>query len=388
MTTLRLIADDLTGALDTAAQFTGRIGPLPVLLDRTTAAPEGSYVLNLSCRDGDVTKAVACTRDSLNCYSGADLAFKKIDSLLRGHWAAELAEIVKSGMFRRIVVAPAVPAQGRLTRGGLQLLAQSSGDPLLIKDIAAELKRHGVSSRDVDCDVVVLDAASDADLDAIAKRYADQPATLWCGAAGLARALAQQPPRVAQPLNHPHLVIVGSRHPVSLRQVKMFGAARPDCLAPMATEPDFVGRVRTTLEAFGRCVVLPDLPSGLTEMEAAEWIARGMALLSGRLPPLGGLTVVGGETFAAFCRTLKATRLTVTGEFLHGVPASRMEAGLWSGTFCASKSGAFGEPDWLLKHLRSNFEAVRSVAAGGSLVDPLHRGEPIVPTQTTTRRQR
>ena len=28
MTTLRLIADDLTGALDTAAQFTGRIGPL------------------------------------------------------------------------------------------------------------------------------------------------------------------------------------------------------------------------------------------------------------------------------------------------------------------------------------------------------------------------
>jgi hypothetical protein len=28
-----------------------------------------------------------------------------------------------------------------------------------------------------------------------------------------------------------------------------------------------------------------------------------------------------------------------------------MESGIWSGTFCASKSGAFGEPDWLLKHL-------------------------------------
>ena len=59
MTTLRLIADDLTGALDTAAQFTGRIGPLPVLLDRTTAAREGSYALNLSCRDGDLKTAVA-----------------------------------------------------------------------------------------------------------------------------------------------------------------------------------------------------------------------------------------------------------------------------------------------------------------------------------------
>jgi uncharacterized protein YgbK (DUF1537 family) len=351
MTTLRLIADDLTGALDSAAQFTGRIGPLPVLLDRTTATPEGSYALNLSCRDGDVTTAVACTRDSLNCYSGADLAFKKIDSLLRGHWAAELAEIVKFGMFRRIVVTPAVPAQGRLTRDGLQLLAQPSGDPLLIKDIAAELKRHGVSSRDVDCEIVALDAKSGTDLEAIAKRYANQPATLWCGAAGLARALAQQPPRAAQPLNRPHLVIVGSRHPVSLRQVEIFGAARPGCLASMATEPDFVGRVRTTLEAFGRCVVLPDLPSGLTEMDAAERIARGMELLSGRLPPLGGLTVVGGETFAALCRVLKASGLSVDGEFLHGVPGCRMESGLWSGTFCASKSGAFGKPNWLLEHL-------------------------------------
>jgi uncharacterized protein YgbK (DUF1537 family) len=351
MTTLRLIADDLTGALDTAAQFTGRIGPLPVLLDRTTTAPEASYALNLSCRDGNERTAVACTRDSLGCYSGADLAFKKIDSLLRGHWAAELAEIVKSGRFRRIVLAPAVPAQGRLTRDGLQMLAQASRDRLLIKDIAAELKRHGVSSRGADGDVRLLDAESDADLDAIAERYVNEPTTLWCGAAGLARALAQQPPRTARPLNQPHLVIVGSRHPVTLRQVEVFGAARPDCLAPMTIEPGSVGRVITTLETFGRCVVLPALPRGLTEMEAAERIARGLELLSGRLPRLGGLTVVGGETFAALCRVLKATRLSVDGEFLHGVPASRIESGLCSGIFCASKSGAFGEPDWLLKHL-------------------------------------
>jgi uncharacterized protein YgbK (DUF1537 family) len=351
MTTLRLIADDLTGALDTAAQFTGRIGSLPVLLDRMTAAPEASYALNLSCRDGDERTAVACTRDSLGCYSGADIPFKKIDSLLRGHWAAELAEIVTSGMFRRIVLAPAVPAHGRVTRVGLQMLTQPTGDRLLIKDVAAELERHGVSSRGADRDVLLLDAESDADLDAIAERYANEPATLWCGAAGLARAIAQEPPRVAPPLNQPHLVVVGSRHPVSLRQLKLFGAARPDWLAPMAADPRFVDRVLTTLETFGCCVVLPALPEGLTEMEAAERIARGLELLSGRIPRLGGLTVVGGETFAALCRVLKATGLSVDGEFLHGVPASHIESGLCSGTFCASKSGAFGESDWLLKHL-------------------------------------
>ena len=274
MTTLRLIADDLTGALDTAAQFTGRIGPLPVLLDPTAAAPQGSYALNLSCRDGDEKTAVACTQGSLPCYAGADLAFKKIDSLLRGHWTAELAEIVKSGLFRRIVLAPAVPGQGRLTRGGLQMLAQSRGGLALIKDIVRELQRHGVSSRGTNCEIVVSDADSDADLDAIAQRYANEPATLWCGAAGLARALAREPPRAARPLSRPHLVIVGSRHPVTLRQVEVFGAARPDCLAPMAAEPGFVDRVRATLETSGCCVVLPALPPGLNEPEAAERIGR------------------------------------------------------------------------------------------------------------------
>ena len=351
MRTLRLIADDLTGALDTAAQFTGAIGPLPVLLDPTAAPAQGPYALNLACRDGDERTAVACTQGSLPCYSGADVAFKKIDSLLRGHWAAELAEIVKSGRFRRIVLAPAVPGQGRLTLGGLQMLAQTSGAPLLIKDIVAELKRHDVAYRAIGADIVLPDAQSDVDLDAVVERYSNEPATLWCGAAGLARALAQEPPRAAQPLHEPHLVIIGSRHPVALRQVQVLRASRPDCLASMTTEPGFIGRVRTTLETVGCCVLAPGLPPGLTETEAAERIASGLALLAQCLPRPGGLTVIGGETFAALCRALKATRLSIHGEFLHGVPASRMESGLWSSILCASKSGAFGEPDWLIEHL-------------------------------------
>ena len=129
MTILRLIADDLTGALDTAAQFTGRIGPLPVLLDRTYAAPEGSYVLDLSCRDGDEQTAVARHARAVRCFAGADLAFKKIDSLLRGHWAAELAEIVKSGSVSPDRAGACVSGAGRLTRGGLQMRTQSCSEP-------------------------------------------------------------------------------------------------------------------------------------------------------------------------------------------------------------------------------------------------------------------
>ena len=170
------------------------------------------------------------------------------------------------------------------------------------------------------------DAESDADLDAIARRYAHEPAPLWCGAAGLARALAQRPPRTGRPLGAPHLVIIGSRHPVSLRQIEVAAAARPEWFAPLA-ESGFEARVQTTLGARGRCIVLPALPPGLSEMEAVERIARGVERLAERLPPPAALTVVGGETFAAVCRVLKATWLSVDGEFLPGIPASRMEFG-------------------------------------------------------------
>ena len=227
---------------------------------------------------------------------------------------------------------------------------QSCSEAVLIKDIAAELQRHGLSLHDRNCDIVLPDAESDADLDAIARRYAHEPAPLWCGAAGLARALAQRPPRTGRPLGAPHLVIIGSRHPVSLRQIEVTAAARPEWFAPL-TASGFEARVQTTLEARGRCIVLPALPPGLSEMEAIERIARGVERLAERLPPPAALTVIGGETFAAVCRVLRATWLSVDGEFLPGIPASRMESGLWRGTVCASKSGAFGEPDWLLNHL-------------------------------------
>ncbi len=63
------------------------------------------------------------------------------------------------------------------------------------------------------------------------------------------------------------------------------------------------------------------------------------------------MTVVGGETFAALCLGLDAHLLFVEGEARPGVPASRMASGGWIGTACFSKSGAFGDPDWLIEQL-------------------------------------
>jgi uncharacterized protein YgbK (DUF1537 family) len=363
VTILRLIADDLTGALDSAAQFTGFAGPLQVLLETPVTHPAGSFALDLSCRDGPEAAAVTAVQASASCYRGADIAFKKIDSLLRGHWAAELAALAQARLFRRIILAPAFPAQRRVTLHGRQAIWEASGDvtPIAI-DPGAELSRRGVTVRrdgdrvfasDSETAVYLCDASTQADLDEIVRREsAERDAVLWCGAAGLALALAGQPPGTVAPGGRAHLVIIGSNHPVTLGQVAALTGAHPAWIGSFdADGRASASRIMRTMERHGRCVVAADLPPGLAPAEAAQLFASWFADMVPHLVPPEVLTVVGGETFATMCRSLGARALAVEGECQPGIPASRMISGRWSGVSCFSKSGAFGEPDWLRAHL-------------------------------------
>ena len=109
-----LLADDLTGALDTAARFVPRFGALPV----TWKGGWASGARDLATREGSEAAAVAAHEGCAAALRGASLAFKKLDSLLRGHPAAELAASFRAGGFDHMVIAPAFPFQGRVTRGG------------------------------------------------------------------------------------------------------------------------------------------------------------------------------------------------------------------------------------------------------------------------------
>jgi uncharacterized protein YgbK (DUF1537 family) len=88
-TRFRLLADDLTGALDSAARFVPLTGPLPVVW-RDTDVPEGAAI-DSGTRDLAEDAAYSRIKRFAPLLQGADIAFKKIDSLLRGHVAMELA---------------------------------------------------------------------------------------------------------------------------------------------------------------------------------------------------------------------------------------------------------------------------------------------------------
>ena len=114
---LRLLADDLTGALDSAARFVPLVGPVPVSW-RVDDLP-ATAAIDAGTRDRDAATAQATMERLVPLLRGATIAFKKIDSLLRGHVAIELAACMRH--FDHCVLAPAFPFQGRITRNGRQL---------------------------------------------------------------------------------------------------------------------------------------------------------------------------------------------------------------------------------------------------------------------------
>ena len=336
MPRLCLLADDLTGALDSAARFVAACGPVPVSWRGGFA--EGAR--DLATREGSEAAAVAAHAACGPALRRAGLAFKKLDSLLRGHVAAEIAASWRAGSFDHAVIAPAFPFQGRITHGGRQFAHGAAVGP----DLAAALAQHGVAV--IQCrpgmaaplGVSLWDAATDADLAVIAAAGRALPGrVLWCGTGGLAGTLAggDVPCPV---LPEPVLALIGSEHAVSRGQLA--ATARHLVLA----EDE---RAVPSLPA----AVSLALPPGLAREAAAERIARAFVALARRVARPGSLAVAGGETLRGLCDGLGATGLVVLGEMEPGAAISRMEGGLWHGLPILSKSGAFGAPDFLARLL-------------------------------------
>ncbi|MGU3463540.1 four-carbon acid sugar kinase family protein [Methylobacterium sp. C33D] len=346
MTRLRLIADDLTGTLDTAAGFTGLCGTIPVAWPETlTGRAAGCLAIDAGTREVSTEAAGRIVGALAPLLDGADIAFKKVDSLLRGPWAAELAAVLQTGSWARCVVAPAFPYQGRRTVGGRQLARRGDGFEPVSGDIAEALRAVGVPARRASvtdgpvAGVAVYDAASDADLARVAELGGDGP-VLWCGSGGLAAALARgaAAPGDAR-LAGPVLGLFGSDRPETAAQLAACGAHH---LVLAADGPDPARAVAARLDRDGVVLASLALPAGTARADAAARIAAAFAGVIDRIPRPGTLLVAGGETLKALCLALAAARLDVTGQIAPGLPRSTLRGGRWDGLPVVSKSGAFG----------------------------------------------
>nr|WP_232546784.1 four-carbon acid sugar kinase family protein [Streptomyces antimycoticus] len=149
---LLAIADDLSGAAEVAAALHSRTTRSRVVLVRMSDAVSGgaassgvaralrprhpgeATVLDLDSRYRPAAEAAEAVRDALRLSSpdgeadgeadgndGDTLVLKKIDSLLRGNVAAEIAALAEDGA--GVVLAPALPIAGRAVRSGVVHIA-------------------------------------------------------------------------------------------------------------------------------------------------------------------------------------------------------------------------------------------------------------------------
>jgi uncharacterized protein YgbK (DUF1537 family) len=238
----------------------------------------------------------------------AQILYKKIDSTLRGHLAAEIAAARSAlGAARPVIVAPAFPAQGRIVRNGRVFV---NGVPLS-GNLRNALAGTGVS---------VPDAASDADLARIARAgLAAHPRPIFVGSAGLARALARALPkrRAAKAPRVPRrtvVTVVGSASPVSARQAARLARDASALLVQLA---------------WTREPRLRDMPA-----------VRRLGRLVAQVAPRSHLVLTGGETARAVLRARGIRTIRLLGEVEPGVPFGIAR----DGTLICTKAGAFGRP--------------------------------------------
>ncbi|MDE2517150.1 MAG: hypothetical protein KGL12_14070 [Rhodospirillales bacterium] len=339
---LRILADDLTGALDSAARFAAA-GPVPVFWRLPEAVP-ARCAFDSATRDapapiGAFAAALA---------EGAP-AFKKIDSVLRGPVGAEIEACAPD--FDHVLIAPAFPFQGRVVRGGAVFLRAGDGwrpGPHAFPTLSLPVT-HCRPGQRAPAGISLWDSETDADLAAIvAAGRALAGRVLWCGTAGLAGALAE-PGAVPLPdLPGPVLALTGTDHPVAVAQLAHTVAVlhRVEPEDPMAAM-----RIARDLEEAGCASVTVAVPAGMARDHAALRIGEGFAALIPVLPRPGTLVVAGGETLRRLAEALGAQCLIVDGEVAPGIPAARIAGGIWDGVRVIARSGGFGDPALLARLL-------------------------------------
>jgi D-threonate/D-erythronate kinase len=359
MPSLRLLADDLTGALDTSAELVGQFGALEVYWSASSIAPGlSNFAVDSGTREHSSDRAFAIVHDFARRLSGATIAYKKIDSLLRGPWVAELDACLRTGEWDACILAPAFVHQGRRTINGQQYARAADGGWSAVgKKVVEQLHEQKLQARQssppagVQPGINVFDAETDDDLDRIVdagRSYSGK--VLWCGSGGLAGALARgSGVSASHELKGPVLGVFGTDHRTTLLQL----AACESVMIRSAGIARDLDRIRKALDA-GVAFVKLDVPSVASRDEAAQRFSSEIALLSRSIEPPGSLIVAGGETLKAQMLAVGARALRVVGRLEPGIPKSVVEGGDWSGVEVISKSGAFGTADALRKLLKQN----------------------------------
>ena len=379
---LLIVADDLSGAADSAAALAGRAATV-VLLDARAPLPPAAAAVAVDTDSRYASPADAGARAAAAIRRGGPgtLVYKKIDSTLRGNIGPEVQACLaaleaRHGRRHLAVVAPAFPAAGRTVLGGrvlvdgepvesrhpgrVPLLAQLEAAGLTVRLLGLDDLRAGdpaalLASAVGTADAVVVDALTGDDLARTAAACAGLP-VLPAGSAGLAHHLfapsgalaeAAAPAAAARPAAGPVLTVVGSRSERAYAQCRVLSERLP--AVAVAVGDGDAGRAATAVrEALGNgrdTVVFLDPAMAVEPTRAREFAAALARAARAGLDLAGALVATGGETARAVLLAAGVPALALDGEPEPGVVRAHTADGLT----VVTKAGAFGDDGTLLR---------------------------------------
>lgn len=329
--TFGILADDLTSAADGAGPFVER--GLSAVVGRGQLAQQQASVMAIDSGSRSASQREAAHRaaELTAPLASRDILYKTVDSTLRGHISVELEACFKASGRKTLVFAPAFPAAGRTTVGGIQCL-----DGVPVSDTAyghdpVHPARH---SRLLDLlprsivHAIVINASTQDELDAQVAAVPEPKSVLWVGSPGIARSLAScfapvtYAPKVRAAASGDILAVIGSANARSHRQAaRIAGQASVTLLlAPHARAEDSLS-------------ILRELADDATQMLRQHNFAAAIA--------------TGGDTMEAILDRLGINEFEILEELELGFPLGRAALSGGRTLLIAMKAGGFGDDDTL-----------------------------------------
>jgi uncharacterized protein YgbK (DUF1537 family) len=369
-----IVADDLTGAMDSAGPFAAAgvetwVVAAPMQCDPASLRSASVVSVNTDSRHLPAARAAQRIRDTVRHLGAGDfqIIVKKVDSTLRGNVVAETLALLDATGRTSAVVAPAFPAQGRTVSGGIVYvkgtpLAQTgfandalSPPPLaplhqVFAQARAGLRAESVPASDPfagdSARVWVVDSVVDADLAAMVDTIRPRLGSLLlAGSAGLTQALARAcfddngAPAGAGKVKGTIVFAVGSRAAQSAEQVEAL-AADPDTRVMRAPN----GHLSNHEIPAAQNLVLKATPDDNGREGDAEQVAADMARHAidvARRTHAEALVATGGDTAIAILAASGNPALQVLGDLMPGIPYARIRLG-GSPLWLVTKAGGFG----------------------------------------------
>lgn len=407
MTRLMIIADDLTGALDTGVQFAAAGACVKVITNWTEDLFHSDSTADVLVVDTE-SRHIAPEEAYRIVYNvtaaavkaGIPHLLKKTDSALRGNVGSELAAMLDASGRPMLPFLPAFPTMDRITKNGYQYIgghlleesifnqdpfepAKESYVPKIIaqqSDVPVQVVQiNGNEDNAVKHSIAVFDAQTKEQLRGIAQRLMREgKLSIMAGCAGLASALPDLlgltgEPEAAACTTDAILTICGSVNPITARQLEYgeaHGFHRIRLTTAQKLQKDFWSSEngkKELRELVSECLqeklcILDtnDIPGGENTVEYTrangissetirENIPEALGTIASELIRKGlksTIVVMGGDTLIGILKKLGVQELEPVAELLPGTVLAkfRLNGNIYQ---IITKSGGFGKDSLL-----------------------------------------